>query len=448
MIVDFETQTQQLLAVMDIFEEIKATSSKKAKEQIILRHKDTELFKSFLVFMYDDFINTGVGKKKLEKSLFKTDHVFGRYMFTSIIDLFEFMKDGAGTDNAIMAIQEYIALQDMQLQSFLIEVLSRTYKCGITAKTINKAWGEMLIREFGCMLAHPLAKYPDRIKNFYITQKLDGHRCICIADAKEGTVKFYTRKGLEIDGLSEVAEDVSSLLNQTWLDHPIVLDGELLVAESRGDANIDFRTTSKVLKKDGSKYGITFNVFDMLPYEEFLAGQSEEPYSRRRKILDTTLGKSQFKYLHLVPVLYCGSDYEAIGRLQHNFVEPNKWEGLMMNDANGLYVTKRSPTLLKIKKFFNADIPVIDIYEGEGENRGRMGGVIAQFKDFRVQIGSGFSEDDRIRFWEHPSEIISSIIDVQYFEETENQNGGKGLRFPTFKSVRTDKTIDDISYES
>ena len=45
-------------------------------------------------------------------------------------------------------------------------------------------------------------------------------------------------------------------------------------------------------------------------------------------------------------------------------------------------------------------------------------------------------------------EIIGKIIDVQFFEETTNdKNDGISLRFPTIKSVRTDKTIEDINID-
>ena len=38
---------------------------------------------------------------------------------------------------------------------------------------------------------------------------------------------------------------------------------------------------------------------------------------------------------------------------------------------------------------------------------------------------------------------LGAIIEVQYFEETENDKGGKSIRFPVFKDIRTDKDVAD-----
>jgi DNA ligase-1 len=442
-------ETEKLLAVMNVFEQIKNTSAKNGKIGIIKSNKGLPLFKDFLVFLFDDFITTGISSKKIHKEIKpKDDSLLSDYLkprLGDIKDVFKYLDGNTGSDEAIKAIQNYINAQDFQLEDFLTEVLSKSYKCGITAKSINKAWGETLIEQFGCQLAHSFNKYPDRVKEFYLTQKLDGHRCICII--RDGEPKFYTRKGIEIPNLIELEFSARQLMEGHSIDY--VLDGELLIANA-GDmeAKEAFKRTSKILKKkDGNKVGIVYNVFDILPLDEYLIGDGFETYTQRRNLLEDIV-PDKIGFIHKVPVLYHGTDKSMIATLQKKLVEPNGWEGLMLNDATATYQTKRTPGLLKIKKFFNADIEVVDVYEGTGENEGKLGGVVAKFKDFLVQVGSGFSEDDRINFWNDPSKIIHHIIDVQYFEETTNQKGGKGLRFPTFKSLRDDKTLADVSYES
>ena len=42
------------------------------------------------------------------------------------------------------------------------------------------------------------------------------------------------------------------------------------------------------------------------------------------------------------------------------------------------------------------------------------------------------------------NDIIGKIAEIQYFEETKDQNGHLSLRFPVFRGLRTDK--DEISY--
>ena len=42
-------------------------------------------------------------------------------------------------------------------------------------------------------------------------------------------------------------------------------------------------------------------------------------------------------------------------------------------------------------------------------------------------------------FYKNPKKILGKIIQVQYFEESNNQDGGISLRFPTFKYLYGDK---------
>lgn len=239
-----------------------------------------------------------------------------------------------------------------------------------------------------------------------------------------------------------------------------VFDGELLLRNKDNLETKDlFRETSKILKNETvNKDNITFNMFDCVPLDEFLNGKSQHDYKYRRELMDRCYG-AYWSYLDkldvvidgtikLLYVIYKGKGLSVIPKLQHDYVDKYGWEGLMLNLADEKYKTKRNPDLLKIKKFFSSDVLIKAVYEGTGINRGRLGGIIVQFKDFEVQVGSGFSEDERIKYWNNPKLIIGKIAEINYFEETHNQKGGKGLRFPTWKTLRTDKTVNDVNYES
>jgi DNA ligase-1 len=56
-----------------------------------------------------------------------------------------------------------------------------------------------------------------------------------------------------------------------------------------------------------------------------------------------------------------------------------------------------------------------------------------QHKNNIVRVGSGFTIEQRQEFYQNPKKILGKIITVQYFSESENQDGGISLRFPTFK---------------
>ena len=52
-----------------------------------------------------------------------------------------------------------------------------------------------------------------------------------------------------------------------------------------------------------------------------------------------------------------------------------------------------------------------------------------------VDVGSGFSLEQRRRFYKNPNEILGKTITVNYFEETVNQHGKNSLRFPVIKTI-------------
>ena len=439
--------------VSDIFQRISETSSKNDKIAIISENVDNLLFKEVLRFVYDDFIRTGISTKKIGL----IDLPAADREFETLTTLMAYVKaNNTGRLQVVANIKHYAEQYKENVQKFIYDVFSKHLKVGITAKSVNKALGKGFIREFGCQLAHPFQKYGDKVQgnDFILTQKLDGHRCIAIYN--QGKVTFFTRKGLEIEGLNKLAVDAADLASQFAADKNtgIVLDGELLLEDDGAMETKDlFRATSRVLKNSkADKTRILFNMFDWLPLEEFITGESICEYCDRRDKMNLIYPLHQKTMpdtnVRLVEELYRGSNLDKIAEFQSALVDRLGWEGLMLNYTKGKYVTKRTPKLLKIKKFFNSDVLVKSVYEGTGINKGRLGGVIVQFKDFEVQVGSGFTEEDRIKYWNNPELIVGHIIDIQYFEETQNQDGGRSVRFPTYKSIRLDKTVDDISYES
>lgn len=442
-----------------IIDEISAESSNNNKITILKKNADNEEFKKLLKFVYDDFIRTGLSVKTLNEtprsSVVATDYI-GEYTLEGLMDYVK--EHNTGTLSTVYLIQDFASLFNDDTKQFIYQIFGKELKIGITAKTINKALGKGFIREFSVQLAHPYHKYTDKVpgSEFTLTQKLDGHRSVFIV--KNGKGQFYTRKGLPINGLEIQTEQAlklaDSLGNHGAEDY--VLDGELLLSNDENMETKDlFRATSRILRSEtADKSNIQYNVFDALSTKEFEDGKSENTFADRKRFL--TMAFSDFDYnepqsidhIHLVKDLYVGSDISIIKKLQHEFVEPNGWEGLMLNLNNEYYVTKRTSGLLKIKEFFDADVLVKDVFEGTGKLKGTLGGIIIDYKGYEIKVGTGFTEVDRDFYWNNPDEIIGKIVDISYFEETHNQNNNNiSLRFPVFVEKRTDKTFADISYE-
>lgn len=437
-----------------IFNLLRVHGAKTDKERILKENENNKLFRYTLKFLYDPFILTGISTKKINKEI-EPLVIEDEHHFETIKDVMEYLRNNyTGTNYNVYVVQEFINKQeDNSIKAFIKEIVTKDLKVGITEKTINKVYGKGEIPSFGVMLAESYSKKMDKVTGeFYITLKLDGNRCIAINE-KNG-VKFYSRKGQPIEHMHELEEQFKHLPTG------MVYDGEvLLVNKDNLSSDKLFRATQKVIRKDGVKEGLEFHIFDALPIKEFKDGKSSLKYEvRRRNVLDmtymhiesTTGETKEFTHpnIHVLPVLYQGTDKSVIPTIMKE-VEDAGQEGLMINTADGLYITKRTNALLKVKTMQTADLIVLSVEKAiNGAFKGLLGRVNVEYKGNSVGVGSGFTLKQRTEFIENPELIIGKIIEVSYFEESKDEKTGKpSLRFPIFKGIREDKDIGDVNYE-
>jgi DNA ligase 1 len=439
---------EELNKVVVVFDKIKGVSGRKDKETILKGHEQNAMFREMLSFLYNTYVLTGIKSKKLEKFA-----DFESYMVLQPMDIYEAMgyitTKNSGRDKDVQVIANFINKHEGRVKEFLKEFFTKDYKCGITASTINKVYGKGTIPEFDVMLAKKFEDEEHKITGeFIVTEKLDGIRCLAVKE--NGEIKFFTRQGQPIYGLIELEEE----LKIDIIPDNTVFDGELLSANYDNLASDDlFRLTQKVVRKDGDKLDVEFHIYDTLPLSEFKDGKSKKTTIVRKEdalmychqidlhVLNAS-GGNKHSYVKAVLPLYTGKDKTRIFELLDEAVADNK-EGVMVSKANAYYVTKRTDGLLKVKKMHTVDLRVIGVEEGSGKNKGTLGALIVDYKGYKVKVGSGFTDEERHNLWNgdgSKDDIMDKIIEVQYFEESKNQDGGISLRFPVFKGIRDDKT--------
>ena len=112
-----------------------------------------------------------------------------------------------------------------------------------------------------------------------------------------------------------------------------------------------------------------------------------------------------------------------------------------------IYKGKRSNDILKVKTFHDDEYKVKDIMfgllryvkEGVEVEEEMLSGVLIEHKGNSVRVGSGFSIEQRQHYFINPNDIIGKEITVQYFEESQNQNGEYSLRFTVGKVIHENK---------
>jgi ATP-dependent DNA ligase len=325
-------------------------------------------------------------------------------------------------------------IKDYEEWSDLIyQVIDRNLETRATVTLINRV-NPNFIPTFEVALAHDAAKVKgvDLFDGtWYVSRKLDGVRCICIVH--EESIKFFSRNGKEFHTLGKVAEEIRRL---GFTD--VVLDGELCLMNE--DGSDDFQGVLKqIQRKDHTIENPKYLIFDILEPGEF-SGEDESPlFSTRIEYRDQWLGDlDSSDILEMLPQIRI-IDEDSFDELKNKSRDSN-WEGLIAR-KDTIYSSGRSKDMLKIKEFFDSEYKVTGliigpqrvIVEGKEVEEMMLSAVTIDHKGSQVQVGSGFTLEQRRHYYKNGGEIMGATITVQYFEESIDQHGNHSLRFPVFK---------------
>lgn len=398
------------------------------KKAIIRMYEDDDGFLKILYYALNPMMTYKVTKKTLEHLSVKKVEPYAVSVFR-LCDYLDAKK--ALSDQDLNIVGSFLFLtKDPVERQFYIDLLSKTLRLGVTAKTVNEVIPN-LIPVWEVQQAYPIEKYPLKPDTWFtITEKLNGVR----ATFYKG--KLYARSGVPFEGLDHITRELE-------LDDGFVFDGELVLKEKSGlTDNEAFRKATGIINSDAEdKQEIVYRIFDMMPVEEF-DGTPVSKYSRRRDELNAWANQ-KFVYpwissLRIVPELYQGTDQTQIAYWLDWAVAEDK-EGVMIN-LDVPYQRKRHRGILKVKRFYTMDLTIIRCEEGSGRLAGTLGALVVDYKGNEVNVGSGFTDEQREDFWTHRDELPGVLCEVKYKEiSADKKTGAESLQFPIFVSLRADK---------
>jgi DNA ligase-1 len=428
-------ESQPDLEVKEFFDILSQTSSILAKKKLLTERRGDMNVRKFLDYLLNPFFVTGISEKKISKFSTKEPTVF----FTSFHELMSYVRENhTGSDEVLANVQAFLngyntaPWERSSLYDFYVGIITKSIRIGCDVKTVNDALGFELIPMWEVQQAYQINKVKLNDNEWFsLSQKLNGVRGTFF----EG--KLISRQGKEFVGLDHILMDISKLLqnSEMW-----VLDGELIRKNTDGiPDNENFRLTAGIInQEDGDKSSIQFVIFDILPKDEFLRGESQLTYIDRIDellYLATEIRESNLKSLEIVRFLYNGTDKSMIDIFLEQMVSEGK-EGLMVN-RNCKYFRKRHNGILKVKRFYTVDLQVIDVEEGTGRLSGTLGAFVVRYKDNILNVGSGMTDEQRHEFWEKRESLIGRIIEVKYKEESRDKESGRpSLQFPIFVQLR------------
>jgi DNA ligase-1 len=423
---------------------------RQALEASVLGSTNAITFLKCIKICYNPYITFGVRQAPESDGLENRPNNWGE--FENL--LLKLSKRELTGNAAIDAIKKLAwNFDSVEWNNFVVPVLHRDLRAGISDKTINKVCKgtEYEIPMFGCQLATTSEGRPEMQGVKRLEPKLDGVRVLMVVTPNTiGTavVSSLSRNGKEFENFSLIEKQISDNFknlvntNKRTLKDGFVLDGEII------GASFQELMRQARRKKDANAEDSVFNIFDIIPINEFYNGTYEEPLSKRLKILDKmrpvvdTMPNVEF--LTSIKVnLDTAAGKDQLERYAKDMVAQG-FEGIMIKDLDAYYVCKRSTSWMKWKPTLTVDLEVVDVQEGTGKNKGRLGALICaghdEGVDISVNVGSGFTDADRHDYWDNCDSVIGRTAEVLCDSVTKNKDGTYSLRFPRFVRFRDDKS--------
>lgn len=326
----------------------------------------------------------------------------------------------------------------------ICKIILRDVSSGFSEGTINKVWTG-LIPELPIMLAQPMKdKFIAKIKYPAVAQlKADGARCIAVVDGMD--IKLFSRNYKGYYGLESLCDELSTIIKGRW-----VVDGELVCVDHHG--NVLPRKTSNGVINKSSKGTITeaeaeyvrFQVWDLIPYDDYFYEESysEPMIDRYNNLVGMCQGAKRVFPIetHIV------NDLKDAREVFQKYVAQGL-EGIILKNLKAPWENKRSNNQVKFKVEIESDLVIVGMYEGTGKYQGMMGGISCQSADGKVcvNVGSGFTDDDRAYFWNNQDEFIGTVVEIKHngLILSKEKDATYSVFLPIFKFIRDDKDAKD-----
>lgn len=341
---------------------------------------------------------------------------------------------------------------DHEISEVVHRVVKKDLKCGIGASTINKVWKNLIVkppRQGACSMNEKSLKKMESIKNLTVELKSDGSYAASVC-GEETTMMSRNGNPLEIPSLQEHLS--SGAFNGFALEGELIYDPTKATREE-GNGHI-----TRIVKGTASEEhlnNVYYQVWDCID-TTYYEPKGEYPFTNRerRELLEIMVAEyngwcveNGVKNRILLIPRKENVTVEDAFTIFEDYVRDG-FEGAIAKDMDSTWKDNGKPSYcIKLKRKEPCDLKVTGIYEAEKGSKyeGMLGGLHCESScgRIKVDVGSGFNDEERKEFFSNPPKII----EVEYDSITKDKRTKQeSLFLPIYKNARYDKLESD-SYQ-
>ena len=432
------------MTVIQTLTAVSKTSKRTEKEKLIGECSDKNLLKQIVLYTHQPWFDYGI--KAFKKVDVDNEQTVD---YTPMFDLFDkLIKRELSGNAAKQACQDMYSSLDRDSAQLFVNILTHNLKCGVGPETFNKVLGE-------CVYVHPYRRCKSLSKKnlekitlpAFSQVKEDGaYNDVIVTDS----IKIMSRNGLTCD--YRLPNNLMDLIQTHAKDY--VLMGEARVWSEDRTRLLPREEGNGVLSSDNPDTSRICMIFwDCLPVDEFNATTVSSQTDRQRfdKLIEIVnlINHTPNDQIRVVETRVVNTVDDIIKHFRESLERGE--EGTVVKNFNGYWSHGESPDCVKIKIVFDCDLIIDNSIEGTGKNKGRLGAWVLRTADNKLQVnvGIGFSDAQRIEFWEHREELNGCVVTIKANEVLSKSELASlflprsGISRMSFVEIRKDKKEGD-----
>jgi DNA ligase-1 len=410
-----------------------------AKQEILMQHKDNELFKEYMRAVYDPSINwyqKRIPKHKDEGMIYESYKFGPSHIGLMLYHLAERNITGRQAERWL---GDLYAAGNSECKELIKLMIDRSIGASVGSTMVLKTWPDLYfsVPYMRCSLLDTKAKEKfSKLPLMFVQEKCDGSFLYLVKEAGKAP-EAITRAGSTYP--REFAEKLAE-----GVPDGVVLIGELLVYD--GNNVLDRQTGNGMLNsilKGGDvddNFDYRMSAWDFITPEELKAGKSVWGYAHRLDFLDK-IEATHIDVLQTIGV----STLERAYELYSKYTAQGK-EGAVLKTPDFLWKDGTSKDCVKMKIEFEVDLEITHITEGTGKATGMMGsvGVKSSCGKLVCDVGTGWSDEARKYIWAIRDTMRGNILALKANDIISKRGSDtKSLFLPVAIEIRFDKNVAD-----